>query len=69
MYNQMRFTILQEATLPNCTILQYIIIQQMNTSQMLVFDESGKLEYPGKTSQSRVEKQQTQSTHDAECGN
>ena len=32
----------------NETFTFFIIIQQINTSQMLVFDESGKLEYPGK---------------------
>ena len=31
---------------------------------MLVFDERGKPEYPGKTSHGRVENQQTQSTYD-----
>ena len=37
---------------------------------MLVFGERGKPEYLGKkTSRSRVENQQTQSTFDAECGN
>ena len=36
---------------------------------MLVFGERGKPEYPGKTSHSRVENQQTQSTFDAECEN
>ena len=36
---------------------------------MLVFEERGKLEFPGKTSRSRVENQQTQSTYDAGSGN
>ena len=37
---------------------------------MLVFGERGKpAEYPDKSSQSRVENQQTQSTCDAESGN
>ena len=39
-----------------------IIVQQIKSSQMLVFDERGK------TSQSRVEDQRIQSTYDAECG-
>ena len=36
---------------------------------MLVFGERGKPEYPGKTSHSRVENQQTQSTFDAKRRN
>ena len=36
---------------------------------MLVFEERGKPEYQRKTSQSRVENQQTQSTYDARSGN
>lgn len=38
------------------------------SNQILVFSERGKLEYPGKTSQSRVENQQTQATHCIESG-
>ena len=39
------------------------------SNQILVFSERGKLEYPGKTSQSRVENQQTQSTFKDGAGN
>ena len=36
---------------------------------MLVFEERGKLVLRGKTSRSRVENQQTQSTYDTGSGN
>ena len=36
---------------------------------MLVIEEAGKSDYPEKTSLSRVENQQTQSTYDGESGN
>ena len=36
---------------------------------MLVYDERGEPEYPGKTTHGRVENQQTQSTYDTGCGN
>ena len=44
-HDQMRFTILEEikSTLPKSLILQLLF-----TNQMLVFDERGKPEYPGK---------------------
>lgn len=61
-YNQMRFTILREINIAQCTILQYIIVQQINTSQMLVFDESGRLEYPGKNL-SELSRETTNSIH------
>ena len=39
----MRFTILEEINIAQITILQLLF-----TNQMLVFDERGKPEYPGK---------------------
>ena len=43
---------------------------QINSNQMLVFGERGENRITrGKTSHSRVENQQTQSTFGAECGN
>ena len=39
------------------------------SNQVLVFGERGKPEYPGKTSRSRVENQQTQPTYDVRSGN
>ena len=44
-------------------------INQIKSNQVLVFGESEKLEYPGKTFHSIVENQQAQPTFDAECGN
>ena len=37
---------------------------QIKFNQRQVFEERGKPEYPGKTSQSREENQQTQPTYD-----
>ena len=48
---------------------QEIKSTKIKSNQMLVFGERGKPEYPGKTSHSRVENQQTQTTFEAECGN
>ena len=62
----MRFTILEEINIAQIIIFT-IIIHKSN--QMLVFDERGKPEYPGETSHSRVENQQTQSTYDTGCRN
>ncbi|XP_068717395.1 uncharacterized protein [Montipora capricornis] len=41
-------------------------LTQIKSSQMLVFEEREKLEYPEKTSRCRVENQQTQPKYDAE---
>ena len=43
----MRFTIAQEINIAQISIFT-IIFQQIKLSQMLVFDERGKPEYPGK---------------------
>ena len=53
-----------KSTLPNHYFT--IIVQQIKSSPMLVFDEKGKPEYPGK--KEREENQQTHSTYDAWCG-
>lgn len=42
---------------------------QTKANQILVFGDRRKLEYPEKTSQTRVENQQAQPTYDAESGN
>ena len=47
----------------------YKCFLRIKSNQMLVFGERGKPEYPKKTSHSRVENQQTQSTYDTECEN
>ena len=44
-------------------------INQIESNQMLVFEEREKPEFPEKTSRSRVENQQTQPTYDAGSGN
>ena len=44
-------------------------INQIKSNQMLVFEERGKPEFPGKTSRSGVENQQSQPTYDAGSGN
>lgn len=41
---------------------QWLMKIEEITNQILVFGEKGKLENPGKNSQNRVEKPQTQST-------
>ena len=60
MYNSKSFTIL-------ISNLQFFTIPKSN--QMLDLGERVKLEYPEKTSRSRVGNQQTQPTYDAKCGN
>ena len=52
------------------TIISFTILKSNQISQMLVFGERGKLEYPGKNhSEQGRENQQTQPTYDAESGN
>ena len=50
-YDQMHFTIILEeikSTLPKSLFYSYYSTNQIKSNQMLVFDERGKLEYPGK---------------------
>ena len=65
---QMRFTILEEikSTLPKSLFLQSIFTNQIKC-RFLMRGENRSTQ--GKTSHSRVENQQTQSTYDTGCGN
>ena len=63
-YDQMRFTILEElkSTLPKSLFYNYCSTNQIKPNQMLVFDERGKPEYPGKNL-SEESREPTNSTH------
>ena len=64
----MRFTLQEEikSTLPKRLFYNYCSTNQIKC-RFLMRGENRSTQ--GKTSQSRVENQQTQSTYDAECGN
>ena len=70
-YYQMHFTILREINIAQITILQNLLLlfnksNQVNCWFLMRGENRGT---QAKTSQSRVENQQTQSTYDAKCGN
>ena len=68
-YDQMCLTIPEEIESAMPKSLFYNYYSQIKSNQMLVFDERGKLEYPGKNVPWQSGEPTTQSTFDAKCGN
>ena len=58
----------RKGTLCKCHVISRCGTHREQCKLKWVFEERGKPEYPGKTAQSRVEKQQTQPTYDVESG-
>ena len=71
-YDQMHFTSLQEINIAQITVLQNLLLLFNKSNQVncwfLMRGEKNRSTW-AKTSQSRVENQQTRSTYDTKCGN